>query len=88
MICASLRPLQQQPVKFDPTNVEHLEAVRMLCTAPTLRQHPTLRFELEQPFTDVRSMLFHKVIEKHLETLTSANGTITNVSKKSYTTKV
>ena len=71
-LCPSLRPIQKNFVTFDPTNREHLKAFEMLClgehrdsTVP-VKQHPTLRFELEDNFLDVRSMMFHKVGRQHI----------------------
>ena len=67
MLCSTLRQVQRQYVEFDVNNAEHLKAFRMLClgddrpTGPHLRQHPTLRFELDDGFLDVRSMMFHKI---------------------------
>lgn len=65
--CATLAPVIRQTVDFDVTNPEHLRAFKMLCIgenksdAVVIRQHPTLRFNLEHPFTNVRSMMIHKV---------------------------
>jgi hypothetical protein len=44
---------------FDPLNDEHLEAFEMLVYSG--RQHQTLRFTLELPYLDVRSMMYDKV---------------------------
>lgn len=49
-------------VKFDPKNKEHIRAFVMLHYSG--RQHPTLRFIVEQPFLDVRSMMIDKLIRK------------------------
>jgi hypothetical protein len=64
--CPSLAIIDRQHIDFDPTNQEHLEAFRMLCLGINndhFRQHPTLRFNVAQPFTDVRTMMFHRVGE-------------------------
>lgn len=71
MMCATLRKMQYDYVPFDPNNVDHMEAFRMLCLGDPspqgvhIKQHPTLRFLLETNFPDVRSMMFHKVGEYH-----------------------
>ncbi len=44
---------------FDPRNKEHIQAFVMLTQRG--RQHPTLRFILEHPYLDVRSMMYDKV---------------------------
>lgn len=44
---------------FDPQNPEHVEAFVMITQQG--RQHPTLRFTLEHPFLDVRSMMYDKI---------------------------
>lgn len=72
-LCPSLRPIQKSLVVFDPTNKEHLKAFEMLCLGEsrnadsTVKQHPTLRFELEDKFLDVRSMMYNKVGQYYLE---------------------
>ena len=72
-ICGTLNKVQKQYVDFDPTNKKHLEAFKMLCLGKPngagviLQQHPELRFNLELPFEDVRSLMFHKVGEAYLE---------------------
>lgn len=71
MLCSSLRKVQSTYVKFDPLDPEHLEAFRMLCLgekAPQgvhIKQHPVLRFELDEGFMDVRTMMFHVIGEYH-----------------------
>jgi hypothetical protein len=71
MICNTLSKAQRTTVQFDPNNVEHMEAFRLLCLGEPshqgvhIKQHPTLRFALENSFPDVRSMMFHKVGEYH-----------------------
>lgn len=54
-----------QHVRFDINNVEHVQAFARLIKDG--RQHPTLRFTLEAPFLDVRSMLTSKVTHAWLE---------------------
>ena len=45
-------------VTFDPSNHNHMRAYLMLTQG---RQHPTLRFVVEHPFTDVYSMMHAKI---------------------------
>lgn len=67
LLCPTLRPVQRKFVTFDVHNLEHLKAFEMLCIGVDtpagfqMRQHPTLRFELEDGFLDVRSMMFSKI---------------------------
>lgn len=71
----TLQPAYRTHVTFDPTNAEHLEAFNMLCLGTydqkknvmVIANHPTLRFKLEVPYTDVRTMMFHKVGQKFME---------------------
>lgn len=49
-------------VTFDVKNKEHVKAFVMLHYAG--RQHPTLRFLVEKPFLDVRSMMMDKMVRK------------------------
>lgn len=67
-LCPSLRPVQKNHVSFDPTNSEHLKAFEMLCLGErgVIKQHPVLRFDLEDNFPDVRSLMFHKVGRHYL----------------------
>jgi hypothetical protein len=72
-ICNTLAGVVRQHITFDPTNAQHLEAFRTLVIGEagpqsSLRQHPTLRFNLEHPFDNVRSLMVHKVAEHHLKT--------------------
>ena len=70
--CPTLRNAQRAHVKFDPMNDEHLEAFDSLCLGTfngcthSIKQHPTLRFELEDHFVDVRTMMFHAVGRHHM----------------------
>lgn len=48
-------------VNFDASNPEHIAAFKSL--AKDGRQHPTLRFKLESPYLDVRSMMTSKVLD-------------------------
>lgn len=73
LLCSTLRKVQLSYVKFDVLDPEHLKAFEMLCLGePTpvggirIKQHPTLRFELEDNFPDVRTMMFHKVGTYHV----------------------
>lgn len=72
LICPTLRKVQRAYVRFDPLNVEHLNAFKSLCLSKTAKQHETLRFELEDNFTDVRTMMFHKVGEYHRGAIVSS----------------
>lgn len=54
-----------QHVTFDIDNIEHIQALARLVKDG--RQHPTLRFRLERPFLDVRSMLTSKITHAWLE---------------------
>jgi hypothetical protein len=71
-LCPTLRDAQPAHVKFDPTNSMHLEAFNSLCLGTfdgcthSIKQHPTLRFQLQEHFVDVRSMMFHTVGRYHL----------------------
>ena len=69
MLCNTLSKVVRQVVDFDPTNLEHLNAFKMLVLGDNgvIRQHPTLRFAIEQPFDNVRSMMIHRVAQKYLE---------------------
>lgn len=71
-----LRNSQQMYVNFDPANIEHLEAFKLLCIGNgepreqfVVRQHPTLRFILNEGFEDVRTMMLHKVGNQYLQTM-------------------
>ena len=71
-----LRTVQQKRVDFDPTNADHLEAFSMLCIGEAdkrgsygVKQHPTLRFNVEEGFEDVRSMMLHKVGKQYLKVM-------------------
>lgn len=70
-ICKSLSPIQRKRVKFNVNDPEHIKAFQMLCLGEnnTIRQHPELRFILEENFTDVRSMLFHHVGHAYVSTM-------------------
>jgi hypothetical protein len=52
------------PMTFDPNNREHVTAY--LCLIKHGRQHPNLRFEVEYPFLDVRSMMHAKISEAYI----------------------
>jgi hypothetical protein len=72
MICRTLRRVQRNYVDFDVNNPEHLEAFRLLCLGNDdglgihTKQHPSIRFNLEENFQDVRTMMFHKVGQAYL----------------------
>jgi hypothetical protein len=69
-VCTSLNGIAKSYVDFDPLNPDHLRAFKMLCMGEgpgtPLRQHPTLRFNVDQPFVDVRTMMFYRVCEAHI----------------------
>lgn len=54
-----------QRVNFDVNDREHVMAFQGLIENG--RQHPTLRFNLEAPFLDVRSMMTAKVTRAFLD---------------------
>lgn len=67
-ICPTLAAAQKQYVDFDATNVEHIEAFRTLCLNPAhSKQHPVLRFNIESPYEDIRSMMFQRVAEQYVK---------------------
>lgn len=75
-----LRGVNRTRVEFDPTDNEHLEAFKLLCIGNgesraqfVIRQHPNLRFVLEEGFENVRTMMLHKV-GKHYLKLTGASS--------------
>ena len=70
-MCNTLSKVLRQRVNFDPTNPEHLKAFKMLVLGEsgptsTIRQHPSLRFNLDNPYDNVRTMMTHKVAEAYL----------------------
>ena len=70
-LCNTLNRIARSYVDFDPTDPEHLEAFKMLVLgengpASVIRQHPTLRFNVDHPYDNVRSMMMHKVAEEHI----------------------
>ena len=71
-----LRNVERNRVEFDPTNFDHLDAFQLLCIGDgeprdkfVVRQHPNLRFVLEEGFEDVRTMMLHKVGKYHLQAM-------------------
>lgn len=67
--CRTLAVVDRQYVDFDPTNKDHIEAFSMLCLGvdnDNFRQHPTLRFNIHHPYTDVRKMMFHMVARDYI----------------------
>lgn len=50
---------------FDPKNAEHIKAFVMLTQQG--KQHPQLRFVLEHPYLDVRSMMYDKIGRAYVE---------------------
>ena len=70
-LCNTLSKVLRTHVDFDPKNPDHLQAFRMLCLGEsgptsTIRQHPSLRFNLDNPYDNVRTMMTHKVAEAYL----------------------
>lgn len=65
-LCATLQAVQRRYVKFDVENSDHLEAARLLCFEH--KQHPYLRFEIEDPYQSVPSMMLHKIGLHQIET--------------------
>lgn len=72
--CTVLSSNIRTAVTFDATNPEHVEAFRMMCLGEvdalgnvTIRQHPTLRFRLEFPHVDVRSMMLTKIAQQYVK---------------------
>ncbi len=69
MLCPSLAKIQRNQVDFDPRNSEHLKAFEMLCVGDedgTIRQHPTLRFNVHEGYHDVRSMMLDIVAREFI----------------------
>lgn len=73
ILCPTLNKAVKHYVAFDVNNPEHLKAFQLLCIGTIkdngsvlLAQHPTLRFDLETPFEDVRSMMFSKVGQSYM----------------------
>lgn len=54
---------ERTEVPFDPSNPEHVKAFLLLQNES--RQHPTLRFQLEQPFVSVFDMMKTKIAVHH-----------------------
>lgn len=70
-LCPTLSKVQRDTVDFDPTNKEHLRAYKMLVLGENgpdspLCQHPTLRFNVERPFNNVRDMMVSKISEQFM----------------------
>ena len=70
-MCNTLNAVLRQHVDFDPTDPAHLQAFQMLVLGENgpnspIRQHPTLRFNVDHPYDNVRSMMMHKVAEEHI----------------------
>ncbi len=57
--CKTLKGVSPTPVLFDPENREHQDAYTSLVL--TGRQHSTLRFIVEYPFTNAVSMMERKL---------------------------
>lgn len=76
MTSHTLRSVERNRVEFDPTDSEHLEAFKLLCIGNgeprekfVVRQHPNLRFVLEEGYEDVRTMMLHKVGKHYLQSV-------------------
>lgn len=72
-VLAAITAQARRTVQFDANDKEHLEAFRMMAMGvetpgggTRCQMHPTLRFELEYPFVDLRAMMMHKVAIQHL----------------------
>ena len=52
-----------QTVAFDTDNADHLAAFELLING---RQHPTLRFIVEAPYTNARQMMYDKIARAFL----------------------
>ena len=72
-LCKTLASTQHKYVKFDVNDPEHIKAFQMVCIGENgvIRQHPELRFILEEDFSDVRSMMFHRVGNAYSSKFTS-----------------
>jgi len=57
-------------VDFDPLDPEHLHAFETLCLQPISVQHPTLRFNVDEPHDSVPIMMLHKIAQAHLDRIT------------------
>lgn len=71
-LCGTLANVQRRFIHFDPSNIEHLKAFRSLCLGDpankgeltgemTMKQHPVLRFDLEEQYESIPQMMLHKV---------------------------
>jgi hypothetical protein len=50
--------LKHKPsVRFDPDNIEHIEAVYLMLSSG--KQHPEIRFDVEKPFHNAVDMVRH-----------------------------
>ena len=49
---------------FDPLSVEHMKIAHTFLTVG--KQHETVRFTLEAPYLDVRSMLLNKISNQYM----------------------
>lgn len=70
-MCNTLSKVLRQHVDFDPQNPDHLKAFKMLVLGESgpssnIKQHPNLRFNLDNPFDNVRTMMTHKVAQAYL----------------------
>lgn len=51
-------------VRFDPKDVQHVKIARTFLTQG--RQDPVIRFELEHPYLDVRSMILNRIADVYI----------------------
>jgi hypothetical protein len=70
-ICKSLKGVPKKEVVFDLDNPTHTAAVKSLMIEG--RQHPTLRFVLEDQFPSVPIMILHKIALQYLKEKTGEN---------------
>lgn len=68
--CRSFEVIGRSYTDFDPTDQEHLKAAQLLCNPDLnepVRQHSDIRFYLEQPYNDVRTMLLMKIAGEYFK---------------------
>lgn len=63
--------------KFDANNMEHVAAY--VCLKRYGRQHPTLRFYLEDPFTSIPHLMESRIADAYLAKVANAVSTATTV---------
>lgn len=60
MLCSTLDKVARKEVVFDPKNKEHIKAMLMLRFEH--KQHPTLRFALEDGYNTIPNMMVDKTL--------------------------